>query len=338
VKYKLTYEELEQKVAHLEKNVALDHLVQKENFKNNQLLKIILDTIPSPIFYKDINGIYQNCNDAFSKMILGIPKEQIINRSLFDLPDLIPPELAEIYHQQDKNLLENPGRQEYKAKVKCSDGETRTFMFYKSTLENDAKEILGIVGIMLDISALEQHHLNLDEKNKLLETLTRTDPLTNAFNRRKFDDVFLTSLQSAKRNNNILNFVMLDIDDFKTFNDTYGHAEGDNILKAIARALQARLLRPDDYVFRLGGEEFGLLFYSYNEISALKLADSIRNDVQNLEIKHLNGDKFHKVTISLGLITVKYKFDNNKFIYEEADRLMYRAKQSGKNRVISKLI
>jgi len=131
---------------------------------------------------------------------------------------------------------------------------------------------------------------------------------------------------------------MLDIDDFKTFNDTYGHAEGDNILKAIDRAPQARLLRPADYVFRLGGEEFGLLFYSYNEISALKLADSIRNDVQNLEIKHLNGDKFHKVTISLGLITVKYKFDNNKFIYEEADRLMYRAKQSGKNRVISKLI
>ena len=126
---KLTYEELEQKVKDLETNSILFHRIQRENFKNNQFLKILLDTVPSPIFYKDTNCIYQNCNDAFSKMILGIPKEKIIKKSLFDLPEVIPPELAKIYSEQDKKLFENPGKQEYKAKVKCSDGKTRTFMF-----------------------------------------------------------------------------------------------------------------------------------------------------------------------------------------------------------------
>lgn len=331
---KLTYEELEEKVKHLEKNVDIVHRIEKENFKNNQFLKILLDTIPSPIFYKDINFVYQNCNDAFSKMILGIPKEKIIKNSLFDLPEVIPPELAKIYHEQDQQLFENPGKQEYKSSVKCSDGVIRTFMFYKSTLENDTKEVIGIVGIMLDISVLEQHHLRLDEKNKHLKTLSSTDSLTGLFNRRKFDEVFPGSLRLAKRKNDILNFVMIDIDNFKLYNDTYGHSEGDNVLKLIADTLQARLLRPDDYVFRLGGEEFGLLFYSNDEISAFKLCDTIRSDVQNLKMKQINN----KITISLGLLTIKYQFENEKIIYEEADKLMYKAKASGKNRVISKLV
>lgn len=338
VQKKLTYEELEEKVELLEKSASYVHRIQRENFENNQFLKILLDTIPSPIFYKDTNFVYQNCNDAFSKMILGIPKEKIIKKSLLDLPEVIPPELAKVYFEQDKSLFENPGKQEYKAYVKCSDGKIRTFMFYKSTLENDAKEVIGLVGIMLDISALEERHSELDEKNKQLETLSATDSLTGVFNRRKFDEVFPRSLLIAKRNNYILNFVIIDVDNFKLYNDSYGHSEGDNALKIIADTLQARLLRPDDYIFRLGGEEFGLLFYSRDEISALKLADSIRSDVQNLEIKQVNSDECNKLTISLGLITVKFQFENIKFIYEEADRLMYKAKKSGKNRVISKLV
>ena len=209
---------------------------------------------------------------------------------------------------------------------------------YFPTLENDAEEVIGLVGIMLDISILEERHSELDEKNKQLETLSLTDSLTGVFNRRKFDEVFPHSLLIAKRNNYILNFVVIDVDNFKLHNDSYGHSEGDNALKIIADTLQARLLRPNDYIFRLGGEEFGLLFYSRDEISALNLSDSIRSDVQNLEIKRIDSDECNKLTISLGLITIKYQFDNIKFIYEEADRLMYKAKKSGKNRVISKLV
>ncbi len=335
---KLTYEELEEKIQHLEKNADLVHYIQHENFENNQFLKILLDTLPSPIFYKDINFVYQNCNNAFSEMILGIPKEKIIKKTLFDLPEVIPAELAKIYQEQDETLLKNPGKQEYKASVKCSDGKTRTFKFYKSTLENDSKEVAGIVGIMLDITELEQRHLELHEKNKQLEALSITDSLTGVFNRRKFDDIFPGNLMIARRNNYILNFALLDIDNFKLYNDAYGHVEGDNVLKSIAIVLQARLLRPDDYVFRLGGEEFGLLFYSNDEVSALKLADSIRSDIQNTEIKQINSNECNKVTISMGLITIKYQFDDIKFIYAEADRLMYQAKESGKNRVISKLL
>ena len=170
---------------------------------------------------------------------------------------------------------------------------------YFPTLENDAEEVIGLVGIMLDISILEERHSELDEKNKQLETLSLTDSLTGVFNRRKFDEVFPHSLLIAKRNNYILNFVVIDVDNFKLHNDSYGHSEGDNALKIIADTLQARLLRPNDYIFRLGGEEFGLLFYSRDEISALNLSDSIRSDVQNLEIKRIDRDECSKLTISL---------------------------------------
>lgn len=335
---KLTYAELEKKLNDFKVNDALLQLTQKEKFESHQFLEILLDTIPSPIFYKDCNFVYQNCNDAFAKIILGISKEQIIKKSLFDLPEVIPSNLAEIYHDKDRELFKKPGKQNYKANVKCSDGITRTFMFYKSTLKNDENEVIGLVGVMLDISELEQSNLKLDEKNKQLETLSMTDSLTGIFNRRKFDQILSASLLIAKRNHYILNFVMIDVDDFKLYNDTHGHTEGDNVLKSIATAIQSRLLRPDDYVFRLGGEEFGLLFYSNDEISALKLADSIRNDVQNLEIMQTNHIEYDKVTISLGLLTIKYEFDDAEFIYKETDRLMYKAKKSGKNRVISKLI
>jgi len=337
VSEKLTYQQLKDKVKKLEKQIIDIKEIQNENYKNNQLLKILIDTIPSPIFYKDIDFIYRNCNEAFASLILGISKEQIINKSLFDLPDVIPCKLAKIYLQQDTLLFENPGKQEYKAQVKCADGVRRIYMFYKSTVENGHGKVVGIVGIMLDISDLEQRHCLLDEENKQLTSLTYIDPLTNIYNRRKFDKTFSEQLLEAKQNNSVLNFVMIDVDDFKQYNDQYGHLEGDNLLLLIATVLRSRLKRPDDYVFRLGGEEFGLLFYALDELAALKLVDNIRSDVQNLVI-NLNAYDDIKVTISLGLVHIKYRFDNAQFLYDEADKLMYRAKQSGKNRVISKRI
>jgi len=172
---KPSYEELEDKVDQLEKKLALVETIGAECFSNGLFLQTLLDTIPSPIFYKDKDGIYQNCNDAFSKMILGIPKEKIINKSLFDLPDLIPHELAKVYYEKDRHLFDNPGTQIYQGAVKCSDEEIRVFSFYKATVEDDESNVVGLVGVMLDVTELENKKTELSESNSQLESFSFTD-------------------------------------------------------------------------------------------------------------------------------------------------------------------
>ena len=305
--------------------------IKRQFFESSQFLKILLDTIPSPIFYKDTNGVYQNCNDAFADMILGIHKEKIINKSLLDLPDEIPRELAEIYMQADQKLFDNPGKQEYKAIVSCADGKQRTFMFYKSTVENEAGVVIGLVGIMLDISQLE-------EKHQHLELLSLTDALTGLFNRRKFDSVFPQILLPSQNKQTLLNFAIIDIDNFKAYNDQYGHDQGDLVLKATAKIIQTHLKRSSDYAFRLGGEEFGILFYSNNETDALRLAHQIREDIEQLYGKTHNPGLATVITISMGLLSLVSHNNEPEYIYRKADKLLYQAKSAGKNTIFRKIL
>ena len=146
---KPSYEELEEKIKKLENSSILNSL--KQDIKINEIFfKKLFDTIPNPIFYKDINGVYQHCNDAFSKTILGIAKEEIIGKTLCDLEEVIPKEYAEIYHEKDQELFLAVKEQFYEAKVKCADEKIRAYQMYKSTFVVDG-EILGLVGVMLDV-------------------------------------------------------------------------------------------------------------------------------------------------------------------------------------------
>ena len=143
---KLSYEELEKKVILLEKKSQLVDSLQNKINSNKVFLQKMLDTMPNPVFYKDIIGIYQNCNDAFSKTILGISKEDIIGKSLFDLPLVIPNELAKLYHKKDQVLFDKPGEQVYEGQVKCADGSTKIFLFNKATVEDEHAVSISIVG------------------------------------------------------------------------------------------------------------------------------------------------------------------------------------------------
>jgi len=219
---KLTYQELELQIVALKaESTALQ--LQLEIAKHSatqsretaQLLQTLVDTIPSPLFYKNIAGVYEQCNDAFAETILGINKDKIINKSLFDLGEYIPHELAEIYHAKDLILLKNPGKQVYETSVKCADGTIRIFTFYKASVLGENGKILGVIGVMLDVSELKNQKRELKEKNRRLETYSMTDPLTSLYNRRKFNAVFPECLRVAKRSKRLLNFAVIDIDNFK---------------------------------------------------------------------------------------------------------------------------
>ena len=335
---KPSYRELEDKIRALEERLADKELPYTRDFEERQFLSILLDTIPSPIFYKDSNGVYRHCNDAFATQILGIDREQIVNKSLFDLPEQIPVELAKIYAQKDQELLDKPGTQVYKGEVKCSDNKIRVFQFYKSTILKESGEVAGLVGVMLDITSMVESSSRLEKKNSELESLSYIDALTGLFNRRKFETLFPEQLAVPVQQDHILNVAILDIDDFKPFNDFYGHPEGDRALKLVANVISQTLRRPDDYAFRVGGEEFCLLFRSRDEAGARALAETIRSRVQDLAIRHDHSDGRGVVTISIGLVSVRDDQTDRAGLYEEADRLLYRAKNAGRNRVEHRVI
>jgi len=131
-----------------------------------RLLETLVDTIPSPVFYKDTKGIYLGCNEAFANQILGLTKDKIVGCSLFELPDAIPADLALVYHQKDLELINNPGTQFYEHQVQCADGCRRDFFFYKATYTDGNDNIAGMIGVMIDITDRKRAEEELRESEK----------------------------------------------------------------------------------------------------------------------------------------------------------------------------
>ena len=338
---KPTYEMLEEKIKLLESSAALMGSLQEQVKLNSSFLEMLFDTIPNPIFYKDKDSVYQNCNDAFSKTILGIPKDDIIGKSLYEFPELIPRELADIYCEKDQELFNSPGMQCYESRVRCSDGVVRYYNFYKASFLSETNEVLGIVGVMLDISDYKKTLKELDEKNFVLSELSITDALTRVHNRRYFEEIFEKKLNLLNRHQQPFALMIIDIDFFKDYNDAFGHHLGDIALQQIAKTVVASFSRPNDYVFRLGGEEFGVIFH-FNEIDKVaELVHDLIKNVEELKIESGLATVSPYVTISAGLGVIKSIKDEDltgEHIYTKVDRLLYHSKEKGRNQLTCKVL
>jgi diguanylate cyclase (GGDEF)-like protein len=166
----------------------------------------------------------------------------------------------------------------------------------------------------------------------LLEQLTKTDPLTGLFNRRHFDEILPLQMSAANRSHELLALVIIDIDHFKSYNDTFGHPAGDVALIALANLLKVQMKRGNDAVFRLGGEEFALLYQAKDDISAFKLSEDIRVAVESLD-QYCDIEK--QITISAGLLLIDASQDITvERAYELADQSLYQAKKRGRNTVV----
>ncbi len=190
---------------------------------------------------------------------------------------------------------------------------------------NDDYKIVGYTNIFYDISS-----------KKILEDISNLDGLTNLYNRRFFDNTFVNQIKISKRNKTLLAFVMIDIDYFKQYNDTYGHQAGDTTLKEIALVIKKALNRPNDYTFRLGGEEFGMLYSIKNPEEAFSIADNTRKSIESLKIEHSGNPASQFVTISIGVYIMQADKDYDaQEVYKATDELLYKAKQNGRNQVVT---
>ncbi len=189
--------------------------------------------------------------------------------------------------------------------------------------------------IQKDQTKLEIAAKKLKIANKKLENASYTDSLTNLHNRRYFNFIYDREIKRAKRNRAYVTFMMLDIDYFKQYNDTYGHVEGDRALKSVAKVLKETLKRPGDYVFRLGGEEFGIFLSDTDETNSANLAREICEAVKKREIKHEQSKVHEFLTLSIGVVCcIADDALEEEVLISRADEMLYEAKESGRNRYI----
>jgi len=176
--------------------------------------------------------------------------------------------------------------------------------------------------------------LKRERDNALLSSVT--DVLTGLNNRRKFDEVIENELRRAYRDGSYLDLTLLDIDFFKSINDTYGHAKGDEVLKGVAQCLESMSRRPNDFVFRIGGEEFVFLTSRQDTRCATAFAEQLRASVEALQLPNQGSKVSDFVTVSAGVVSVKPSSgDTTDSLLRLADRRLYKAKSEGRNRVVA---
>lgn len=174
----------------------------------------------------------------------------------------------------------------------------------------------------------------LQAANERLQNLSLLDGLTGIANRRHFDQELLKESRRAKREKTPLSLIMLDIDYFKAFNDTYGHLKGDDCLKTVASTLKKTLKRPGDLPARYGGEEFAVVLPNTDDVGAAIIAEELRASIERAGIAHINSLCADYVTVSLGVVTRFSEQDETPDdLILAADRALYRSKHEGRNRV-----
>jgi diguanylate cyclase (GGDEF)-like protein len=179
-------------------------------------------------------------------------------------------------------------------------------------------------------------HIQIVRQMKMIERLGLVDPLTDIPNRRCFDDHLGIEWRRAVRDRNSLAFMMMDVDKFKDYNDTYGHPQGDVLLKTLAGIFAASARRPGDLAARIGGEEFGVLLPDTELKAALEIAEEIRAKVEAARIPTADGGTETRITISIGVAaTVPSASDLAVDFITKADKRLYIAKDRGRNRVCS---
>ena len=295
----------------------IDNRVQKLDFN--------LFLLEDPEHDRDLKKSYEDMKSA-QKVIVDFVKDELLKRSGAEVdPNWIYKRITDniesIISLYDLNL--HILRQRLETRLENS----RENLVYSV--------IFGFLSVMFIIVINRIFYLKNRDYIDKIEELTITDGMTSLYNRRYFDDMFDNYLKINQRMNQVPIFIILDIDYFKEYNDTYGHQAGDVAIKTVAKIVQTSLKRASDMAFRLGGEEFGILCSGVSKSEALHLAQSIRENIENEKIEHKNSKTNDYLTISMGIIVIEQdKINSTREIYRCADRALYKAKEDGRNQVV----
>jgi diguanylate cyclase (GGDEF)-like protein len=303
------------------------------------LIRAIFDVSLDGILVSDNTDRMFGCNKRLSETLE------------IRVPDILPGPVAEGSMGTHRDLLarcadlvNDPEELERRVEEICNDPDIndktqielkdgRTLERFTSSLRDKSGEYLGRVWFFRDISERKIAQQKLHDAYKAVEALAATDSLTGIANRRRFDQVLNTEWRRGLRDRSSLSLLMIDVDLFKSYNDEYGHPQGDTCLKQIAEVIQNAIARPGDMVARFGGEEFTVILPRTDRAGALNLAMEICEAMRGRKIRH-EDNPAGAVTLSVGCATMLPAFGEHAVgLIELADEALYEAKHRGRNQV-----
>lgn len=324
-------------------NATLELVVanEKDIAKREMLFRSVFDTTIDMIVIMDENRCITHINRAVQQF-LGYSEDELIGRSV---NTIIPPGHRERHDQYVKDYLFT-GVKKVIGKGRELTAQTKAgneLPIQLAVTEMFVDERRSFVGVLHDISvqtalkkAIEEANRQLLSSNLELKDLSRTDALTGIANRGYFDEFLGLEIHRAKRTQEPLSLILIDIDYFKNYNDFYGHQQGDDCLVEVARQLKIHFQRATDLVARYGGEEFAIILPDTEPRYADQLAHSLCDRIERCGLPHEKSRIARHVTISVGVATVLLQQDeklDNKTLINLADQALYEAKGAGRNRV-----
>ncbi len=310
-------------------------------------VKAAMDAMTEGVLILDNGGSIVLANRALADAV-GEPAAALLGREASSLRWQFPNQADRpTEYPWDLALLERERQTGVALALATPEGQVHTFMVNSAPIL-DAKDTLRGTLVTFDdvteverknaelqkmLTQLERSQREVKQQNKTLHYLATRDPLTGCLNRRAFFQKFDTAFDEARRHGQDLACIMADIDRFKSINDNYGHSIGDNVIKSVALALRAAI-RNEDFVGRYGGEEFCVILPGIDIERAERIADRLRQHITSRQSPEVQLPSGLTVTASLGVSTVNLGAGQPTQLVDEADKALYTAKQSGRNRVV----
>lgn len=331
------FEELKAKIDRIERESSLLIQLKENEQKYKALYELsteaeqrylaLLDSSVDAIISYDLQGKAQYINPSFTG-IFGFTLDDIKGNRVPFLPDSEKEKTTEIIKKVVENGTSVIG---YETKGYTKDGETIDISMSASRYNDHRGAPAGLIAILRNITERKQAERALVESERKYRRLSITDGLTKLYNSRHFFNELKKEIRRIDRHHNPLSLILLDIDDFKLFNDSYGHLEGDKVLSQMGKIIR-RNIRKVDSGYRYGGEEFAVLLLETKLEAILSVAERVRLAFGNFAFNSGNGKAAYS-KVSIGGTQYIFKEDLESFV-KRADTALYQAKKQGKNQTV----
>jgi diguanylate cyclase (GGDEF)-like protein len=320
-------------------------LAEAESRENSFRLSQILHRIPVATYVIDRNHLITHWNSALEYMT-GLSAAEMVGtrdqwRALYRakrplLSDLVAEDVPEwaiaaFFDDKSRKSLRTEAAYEIEDYFPDSAAGGRWFLCTASPLTDRSRAVIGAIETLQDITDHKRAEEELRQSEQRYREMSITDSLTKLYNSRHFFRQLVYEVERAARYEIPLSLLLLDIDNFKSYNDTYGHPAGDKVLKALSAVIRKEL-RGSDTAYRYGGEEFTVIFPDSEGIDALAAAERLRKRFERLVLSPEKGARV-TMTVSIGVSQYIRDEEASSFL-ERADMAMYRAKKQGKNRTL----
>lgn len=307
-----------------------------DTLANKEFQRIILNNTAMWLNILDKDANVTMWNKA-AENISGYSKEEVLGNS--DIWELLYPDeeyRTSIYNKALEFINQGEEITDFETTILCKDGSKRTMSWNTHDVKDESGKVIGSIAIARDVTVIQANEkklklltLELEQSNKKLLQLSYIDQLTNIPNRRAYEEKITNEIQAAKRSGEHLSLLIIDVDNFKEYNDIYGHENGDITLFRVSNQIRNTLPRKTDFLARYGGEELvAILPYTSIEKATL-VAEKILQCLLNLNIEH-SYSKFNKIlTVSIGVSSTDTGVDK---LLTHADQALYKAKRNGRNR------